>query len=240
MPIQEDGGFHGGFVRDRGEARGVRVARAKVTELPVPDPITVQEASLVLASTRQFPNRKTPLKERKTKLACLGIPSDILDKGSQEYARCVRLANSYKRTRVKEMFQAHGYVSSGVHSLLASASLALSASRFLYAAAAESGSANPQLLKLASGLGDSARQNELSAWELCHREGIVKKKIADSQAMTPWVLTMQPEEKRKPGRPRNADRKPEETIGLLQPVSTGGQESIGLAGDGSGEEPGTA
>lgn len=199
-----DGTFHGGFVRNRGDGRGVRVARAKASELPVLDPTTVQEAALVAAQGNK------PIQARRVKLACLGIPSDILDKGDQEYARCIRLANAYKKVRVKEFFQAHGYVSSGVHALLASSSLAIAASRFIYASAA----GNPEgvtaaELKLASSLSDSSRQNELSAWELCAREAVVRKRNDMNSTQLPW-LTQSPGQQASPsgmvkrgrGRPR--------------------------------------
>jgi len=215
MDQKDPAQFIGGFVRDRGEGRGIRVAKAKVDELPFPDPTTVQDTLSALQGTRTYPNIKSPLKARVTKLACLGIPSHILDQGSPEYARCIRLANSYKKARTKELYSAHGYVSSGVSALLAAASLALSASRFLY----EAGCSTPfqpaerghlgqaQLLKLASSLGDSARQNELSAWELCAREGVVVKRNRAGNEAMPWLVAgvSAPEEKRKPGRPRKVE-----------------------------------
>lgn len=211
MKNSEDGTFKGGMVRDRGEGRGVRVARAKTSELAVPDPTLVLEASLALEGTNQYPNVKSPLKVRKTKLACMGIPSSILDAGDPAYSRCVRLANSYKKARQKEFFQAHGYVSSGVGALLASASLALSASRFLYEVAsgaemfpeARGALSMASLLKLASSLSDSSRQNELSAWELCAREAVVRKRNDQNNVASPWLTQdASGQESRKPGRPR--------------------------------------
>ncbi len=211
MKEPNDGTFKGGMVRDRGEGRGVRVARAKTSELAVPDPTLVLEASLALEGTNQYPNIKSPLKVRKTKLACMGIPSSVLDQGNPVYARCVRLANSYKKARQKEFFLAHGYVSSGVGALLASASLALSASRFLYEVASNTemspdergGVSLPQLLKLASSLGDSSRQNELSAWELAAREAVVRKRNDQNNVASPWLTQdAAGQETRKAGRPR--------------------------------------
>lgn len=144
-----------------------------------------------------------PVQARKTKLACLGIPSDILEKGSQEYARCVRLANAYKKARVKELTIAHGFVSSGVAALLASEALAISASRFLYAAAAESGEVNSVLLKTASQLADSGRQSGLAAWELAQRESVVKKKNDMNAVDVPWMTGgVAATVKRGRGRPR--------------------------------------
>jgi hypothetical protein len=212
MKLEQDGTFHGGFVRDRGEGRGVRVAKAKVTELPPIDPQTVQEAALAISRPSNPETGQNPLAGRKTKLAVLGIPASVLDAGSPEYARCVRLAMAYKKARQKELFLAHGYVSSGVSALLAAASLALSASRFLYEQASSvpmftadrGGTAMPQLLKLASSLSDSARQNELSAWELCAREAVIRKRNDAANQGMPW-MTAETEERKKPGRPRKVD-----------------------------------
>lgn len=208
MAEKDSGAFVGGMVRNKGEGRPVRVDNPRPERLARPDPHLAQDASLALAEGSQFPNVRSPLKERRTKLACLGIPSHILDAGSQEYARTIRLANSYKKVRVKELFVAHGFVSSGVSALLAAASLALSGSRFLYEIAAntpiqaaERGDITmPQMLKLASSLSDSSRQNELSAWELCAREAIVRKRNDMNTVSIPWLQTESGAERNKPGR----------------------------------------
>jgi len=217
--ILEDITFHGGFVRNRGEGRGVRVARAKVAELPTGEPGAAIENQAKLNRNKRpesFPSGSSPLKERKTHLACLGIPSRVLDSGDPEYARCVRQANAYKKSRQKELYLAHGYVSTGVGALLASASLALSASRYLYETATNTefapedrGATNrAAMLKLASSLGDSARQNELAAWELCAREGVVRKRNESSNVQVPWQVQSNVQVsdsgqvKRGPGRPR--------------------------------------
>lgn len=235
--------FHGGFVRDRGEGRGVRIARAKADELPTVDGKAAQVRADELSSHKRpnsFPGGSSPLKARATKLACLGIPSSILDSGNPNYSRCVRLANSYKKARQKEFYIAHGYVSSGVGALLAAASLALSASRYLYEIAAstdvqpsEKGHIGmPQMLKLASSLSDSARQNELSAWELCSREAVVKKRNDANTVTTPWLVSDDTGMvKRKPGRPRNEHLVLEEQSKSLvleeQSEFTNHQENLG-------------
>jgi hypothetical protein len=78
----------------------------------------------------------------------------------------------------------HGYVSAGVSSLIASASLALCASRYLYEVAAETGDA--ETLKRASALANDARQGELAAWELASREG--QARDANSPASGDFLL----------------------------------------------------
>lgn len=194
--------FHGPFVRDRGEGRGVRVSTVKAQDLSQIEPggaISPQEAGKLA-------------KGRRTKLACLGIPKAVLEAGSPEYARCVRLANAYKKARTKELFEAHGHVSSGASALLAAASLALAASRFLYEIASTGGESYgismPQLLKLASSLSDSARQNELSCWELCAREAVIRKRNEANNVAVPWLTGEAGQERRKPGRPRKVQALP--------------------------------
>jgi len=199
--------FAGGLVEVAGNRAPV-VHVPKGLNMAHADVLAAQERSLALVDPEVAQAVKTLQKARKTKMACLGIPSDILEKGSQEYARCVRLANAYKRARVRELYDAHGFVSSGVNALVASESLALSASRFLYAAAAESGTANPAIIKLAANLADSSRQSSLAAWELAAREGIVRRRNKDQRVDVPWMVT---EENTKPGgevkRPRGRPRK---------------------------------
>ncbi len=201
--------FNGdGFVQPNGNGT---LKVTNTADMALLDPTTVQDAALALVGTNTYPNIRTPLKHRKTKLAVLGIPSSILEAGSKEYARTVRLAQSYKTARQRELYNAHGYVSSGVGALLSSCALALSASRFLYELAAstpiiaaERGDLTlPQILQMASRLSDSSRQNELSAWDLAAREGVVRKRNENSNISAPWLVeSVTGEVKRGPGRPR--------------------------------------
>ncbi len=225
---QDDGTFHGGFLRSRGQDRGVRTSTPKITELAVPDAEEARARSEELQANKRpgsFPKGHSPLKERRTKLACLGIPSFILDQGDPAYARCIRLANAYKKARTRELYIAHGFISSGVSALLAASSLALAGSRFLYEIAAstdvnpESGLGLPQLLKIASSLSDSARQNETSAWELACRESVIHKRNANNNQQVPWMIqTETGKEVLRAGRPRKA----------MVALTGGGQGSGGL------------
>lgn len=194
--------FRGGFVRDAGH--GLQSTHCKPERLPVPDPESVSENIQVIEASRTFPNVTSPLKARRTKLAVMGLSSDILDAGNVRYAQCLRLGASYRKARTKELFLAHGFVSSGVSALLASASLALAGARFLYEIAASGGPNTPELLKKASSLSDSSRQSELSAWELCAREAVIRKRNADNDKSLPWLISQSTvgEIKRGPGRPR--------------------------------------
>ncbi len=203
----KDDTFHGTFVRDRGEGRGPRVAGPKATDLSKINKLEAwarleqMEASKVPGS---FPVGSSPTRFRKTKLAVMGLSSAVLDAGDPRYAACMRLANAWRKIRSREMYVAHGYVSTGASTLLASAAMALAGARFLYeiAASAEEGQAG--LIKTASSLSDSARQNELSAWELCARESVVRKRNDQNSVSLPWLTGQSGGEQRKPGRPRKA------------------------------------
>ncbi len=206
LKAKPEGTFSGGFVRDRGEGRGVRVAKAKSTEIPlIADPIAAQERSLALAVAGPYDAVVKPLRARQTRLARLGIPTDLLDLADPEYARCIKWANSYKKTRVKELYTAHGWVSAGVHALCASESLALAASRYLYATVTNGEFMSDNRLKMASSLADSARQNNLSAWELCAREAQIKRRNDANTTQLPWVVQESLGMIKRPrGRPRKA------------------------------------
>lgn len=158
-------------------------------------------------------------RKRRTKLAVLGIPSAVLDVGDPAYARCVKLASAYRKSRVRELAISHGFVSSGASALLASASMALAASRYLYEQAATPTEGQIEKLKTASRLADSARQNELAAWELCAREAVASKKAKHLEAGVPWIVTVDDDsgyQKKKPG-PKSKKIREEEIL-MLPPV----------------------
>ena len=151
-------------------------------------------------------------KGRKTKLAAFGLSPAMVKAGDPRYSAALHQANKYRKTRMKEIAQLHGHVSAGVGALLASASLALAASRFLYEAAAQE--PDPQTLKDASKLSDSARQHELAAYELAAREGTLKRRAAMAAEGMPWMLKDNGDELAKPGRKTNVERQAE-VVGFL-------------------------
>lgn len=191
----------------------VRVRPSKLSEHDA-DGAADRLAQGTIGKKRGWPKGKPRV--RKTKLAVLGIPSGVLDRGSPSYARCVRLASAYRKVRVRELTISHGFVSSGSSALLASAAHALAASRYLYEKAAEATGADMlELLKVASRLADSARANELAAWELSAREGVARRRNATADNGMPWVVSNE-ELKKKRGRPR----KDAETAMILPAVGT--------------------
>ncbi len=190
------------------------MSRVKVLESLIRDPsFTIDTKGMMRGKNLSKPANPTPRqkgdgKGRKTKLAAIGLSLSIIKEGNQEYYKCLVQANKYRKKRMRELAEYHGHVSSGVGALLATASLALAASRFLYQRAAEHGD-SPDL-KLASNLADSARTAELAAWELCAREGVMKRRQDMAASGQPWLLTMAGEEKKSTGRKTNVQRQNEE------------------------------
>jgi hypothetical protein len=222
----------GGFIRTRTDRsagpsvqliRGSRLSEASGTLQPSQARGVAEEsqnASTGQPRASKWPSRSEGRK-RKTKLAVMGIPTEALEGGDPRYARCVRLAAAYRKARVRELAVSHEFVSSGVSGLLATASLALASSRYLYELAAGGGvelDRLPGLLKSAQSLADSARQNELAAWELCARESQARRKMSMNSQQLPWLAEAQPE-KRGPGRPRKAKVVEAEVL-MLPPVGT--------------------
>ena len=150
------------------------------------------------------PELYKPKRGRKTKLAAFGLSPTLIRSGTPEYAACLDAANKYRKTRMRELAQLHGHCSAGVGALLASASLALAASRFLYQDAAKDGDSGT--LKQAAQLADSARQSELAAYELASKEGVLKRRTAAADAGQPWLLAKDGEAKGKGGRKSNLER----------------------------------
>lgn len=98
-------------------------------------------------------------------------------KADPAFAVYERWGKRYAAHRRGELAKAHGgAISAGVGALVESASLALAASRYLAALAAQTGDA--ELFKRSSALANDARQNELAAWELASREAKVRPKSA--------------------------------------------------------------
>ncbi len=143
-------------------------------------------------------------KGRKTKLSVMGLRKEIIAEGNPNYAKALKHANQYRKIRMRELAHLHGHVSAGAGALLASASLALAGSRFLYEQAAEAGDSH--LLKQASQLADSARQSELAAWEMSAKEGVLKRRQEASAAGMPWLLGPEVNQVKVTGRKTNAER----------------------------------
>jgi hypothetical protein len=115
---------------------------------------------------------------RRPALAGLGVDVPTADPA---YQRALARANRYRRRRCSELAAAHGgWLSSGAAGLVASASLALAASRYLYERAGATG--DTALLAQAARLADSAKGLEIAAIDIASREAAQRprgKSIAD-------------------------------------------------------------
>ncbi len=148
-------------------------------------------------------------KGRKTNLAVMGMCPSIIRAGDPRYAAFIYQANKYRKTRMKELAKLHGHVSAGAGALLASASLALASSRFLYerySESVENGGGELELLKQASTLADKARAAELAAWEMSAREGVLARRQDMAIAGLPWLQNLDGSDKAKGGRKTNVER----------------------------------
>jgi hypothetical protein len=179
-----------GWRKGHGNGKGQpRIETLPADELPTPNAATTV-ASLAERRARGKPfepgNRAAV--GRRPKLALLGVD---VDRADPRMVLALRRANRYRKQRCAELSVTFGGCSAGVSGLVASASLALCASRFLYELGAELGDA--ELLKRASSLANDARQNELAAWELASREG---KARPAPKGDAPWMIvaTEEPEE----------------------------------------------
>lgn len=161
----------------------------------------------------KWPKRKLG---KRGKLATLGLSKQLVEEAPPRLMECIKNADKFRRVRSREYAVSHGYVSAGVSSLLATSSLALAASRYLFDEFARTG--DIELLQLASKLSTDARVNELAGWELCAREAVARRKASASNASAPW-LEAQPE-KRKRGRPKKVVAVVEtQPIGREQPAA---------------------
>ena len=162
----------------------VRVETAPADELP---PLNASDTGAGLASAarrgRPFERENRAAAGRRPALAsAAGIPLDASD---PLYRRALGWARRYRRKRISELAVQHGgEISSGVCGMLTTAALDMAASRYLTAKVAAGG--DLALLKLASQLGQAARQTELTALEIASREAKSRprKKLF---ASSPWA-----------------------------------------------------
>ena len=122
--------------------------------------------ALAAARGKPFVPGNRAAENRKPALALLGVPVETSD---PRYRKALRKAASYRSRRVRELAVMHGgTIGAGPCAMLASAALALAASRVLYELAGER--LDPKLFVQAARLADSARAQELTAVALASRE----------------------------------------------------------------------
>lgn len=121
---------------------------------------------------RPFERGNQAAQGRKPALAGLGVHADPADPA---YKRALGRANRYRRRRCSELAAVYGYLSAGAAGLIASASLALGASRYLYERAGVAG--DTSLLAQAARLADSAKGLEIAAIDVAQREAAGRPKL---------------------------------------------------------------
>jgi hypothetical protein len=128
---------------------------------------------------RPFERGNQAAKGRKPALAGLGVEADPADPA---YKRALGRANRYRRRRCSELAAVYGgYLSSGAAGLIASAALALGASRYLYERAGTTG--DTSLLAQAARLADSAKGLEIAAIDIAQREQAQRPKLSARDAL---------------------------------------------------------
>lgn len=181
-----------------GNGRGVpRIEVLPVDELPPPVPVggpglaSVERRKDGTVATSEAAKaigaRGGQVKARRVRLArSLGLSN--LEQ-SPAFAPYRRSASAFRQHHCKELARlAGGEVSAGPCSMVASASLQLAASRYLFDQASQTGDAS--VFKTASSLANDSRQNLLAAYELATREAQARPK-ADPLA---WLHQPAPNE----------------------------------------------
>lgn len=161
------------------------ILRAESPPLPEVPPPNAERTALGLAMAaargKPFQPGNSAASQRKPALALMGVPIDSAD------PRCrsaMRKAANWRSRRCRELtVLSGGYLGTGPATMIASAALALAASRVAYELAAERGPAGVQLAKLGADLADKARQQELTAVGLAEREA--RARAASAPTMNP-------------------------------------------------------
>lgn len=149
-------------------------------------PVEVKPQRRDLATRFGRGNRAS--KGRKPAMVKLGVPLSMCDVHDPRYRKLLRNAGSYRRFRCEELARAHGFLSAGASSMVASASLALAASKFMYTLAAEATDQRKasELVSLASKLSMDAMRAEQMAWEIAGREAAALKAMNTDKVPT-WL-----------------------------------------------------
>lgn len=186
-------------VQGNGQPR-MRIEEPRPDELSKPNEKLTDESEAVLVPAMGSPMSRhetghgKPFRKgnraavgRKPKLMLIGVDTSYLNIKDPRYKSCLRRAEYYMKRRCRELAVSFGYVSVGVSGILSTGSLQLAASKYVGQLAAESTDDLDRfiaLMNMSVKLGASARQCELTAWELCAKEtGAVKKKHED----VPWM-----------------------------------------------------
>lgn len=101
-----------------------------------------------------------------------GVPVKAAKAADERFKALMLNAGRYRRARSAEVAAMHGMTTAGVNGMIAAASSALAASKFMYLRALEAAGPKEQreFLSLASKLANDARQLEVTAYDLAGKE----------------------------------------------------------------------
>lgn len=122
-----------------------------------------------------------------------------------EWQEADRGYQAWLQHRISEYVEAHGMASSGVCALLERAGAAYADSQYLRALGASKG--DPELLLKAHQLATFARQQELTAFEICAREGRVYRETLNARDRSSLVEAQAADLARAPAQPAKRKRR---------------------------------
>jgi hypothetical protein len=160
-----------------------------------PDELPQAGRLLVAGEPTRFGEGNKSAAGRKPGMAKLGVPIHMCNVTDVRYKKLLRDASTYRKHRCAELLEIHGYVSAGASSMIASASLSLAASKWMYALASEHTGGPDGLVKLvglASKLAGDAKHLELTAWEIAAREAASWKATMGKEDLPPWLTSKDP------------------------------------------------
>lgn len=143
-------------------------------------PVNAEQTEALLAASpkqgRPFEPGNTAAAGRRPIIARGGLKRQA-ESGSGDPRLRVHLkrGEQYRRVRMRELTQAHGFVSCGVGAMVAGEARLLALAEYFMELGSEGGGTPELLLKSATFTKD-ARTMEFSAWELCAREAQSKAK----------------------------------------------------------------
>ena len=150
-----------------------------------------QKGVLTGPNGRPFQKGNKAARGRKPKLVMLGINLAKVNINDHKLAVYLRRAEYYLKRRSRELCAMFGYASAGVNGILSSAAVQLANAKYISLVAAEM-AGDPdtrkeyfELIKLSINLQNSARSNELAAYELCAKEAGATKMIKKQHAS--WI-----------------------------------------------------
>lgn len=164
-----------------GAAALVRIETPPANELSLPSASSSDTDVRDRDHNGRFLPQNTVARSSKIRPAKHGALVALEAKADPAWQTADRWGKRYAAHRRGEIAKAHGAISGGASTLIESAGCVLADSRYIRAKGAQAG--DPALLKLAASLAETAKQLELSAWELAAREA-PKNKVTDR----PWFV----------------------------------------------------